>query len=236
MVFLVNLPLLLESAIFCWQRKALKFEPKLGEGEQWLSSRSCDACPVAPVFEMLKQVWLFSSLGIVNACLQREHIAKVWTIFQWDQSSLNLHDAKRLGRRVESSVNRPAVLSLCIPPPPTPICVTVQRQVSDCLAGAKETPSELTAFPNDKFSFHFLHSLHRGSYSLKFFVISFRQWLLKKDKSATLWWAITHASVSSSPWRLHGNCTQKLMQRGSLKYPKGHSLSRQPQHFPSFPK
>lgn len=120
MVFLVNLPLLLESAIFCWQRKALKFEPKLGEGEQWLSSRSCDACPVAPVFEMLKQVWLFSSLGIVNACLQREHIAKVWTIFQWDQSSLNLHDAKRLGRRVESSVNRPAVLSLCIPPPQPP--------------------------------------------------------------------------------------------------------------------
>lgn len=173
---------------------------------------------------MLKQVWLFSSLGMVNACLRREHIAKVWTIFQWDQSSLNLHDAKRLGRRVESSVNRPAVLSLCIPPP-NPICVTVQRQVSDCLAGAKETPSELTAFPNDKFSFHFLHSLHRGSYSLKFFVISFRQWLLKKDKSATLWWAITHASVSSSPWRLHGNCTQKLMQRGSLKYPKGHSLS-----------
>lgn len=68
-----------------------------------------------------------------------------------------------------------------------PIYVTVQRQVSDCLAGAKETPSELAAFPNSKFSLHFLNSLHWDSYSLKFFVISFQQQLLQKDKSGTVW-------------------------------------------------
>ena len=86
------------------------------------------------VFEMIKQVCIVFSLGVQNEYLWKKSTEKVWTIFQWDQWSLNLHDAKTWLQSGNFG-QFPAVSSLCVPP------VYVAVQVSDCLAGATETPS-----------------------------------------------------------------------------------------------
>lgn len=64
-------------------------------------------------------------------------------------------------------------MSLCAPP----VCVTEQRQVSDCAAGARELPSSLAALRNNTFSEWLSSCCHWGSGGLEFFVLSCQQLL-----------------------------------------------------------